>query len=352
MAYRNSAGGGQRSEKSKYYAVRVGRKVGIFATWKECRAQVSGFSGAIHKSFGSSDEAANFVAGGGVTGSHVTAAAAAAAAAATASTAYGGMGIERRTLSSAYNNSGAARKPKRLLASSVKSVNTAAIAATAATCKSDRRHNRVHERARLRAAKPSALRSIPSSTNASPSLSQTEGGKTVVPVAAVVVEQVHQAMREKMEEGKEKEEEKGEESNDAFWELYFDGGSRGNPGVAGAGATVYRNNSEVWAGRHYCGANHTNNFAEYKGLEIGLEAAARLGARHLVVYGDSKLVIEQMRGTWQVRSPNLVDLHARARAAAARLVSVEYKHVYRKFNKRADQLANEAMDARRGWNDE
>lgn len=45
----------------KYYAVRVGRKTGIFNTWKECEEQVKGFSGSIYKSFKTNSEANNWL---------------------------------------------------------------------------------------------------------------------------------------------------------------------------------------------------------------------------------------------------------------------------------------------------
>ena len=47
----------------KYYAVRVGRKTGVFTTWDECKSAVSGFSGAAYKSFTNKDDAIDFVNG-------------------------------------------------------------------------------------------------------------------------------------------------------------------------------------------------------------------------------------------------------------------------------------------------
>ena len=38
--------------KKKFYAVRQGRKIGMFLTWDECKKQVMGYPGAIYKSFG------------------------------------------------------------------------------------------------------------------------------------------------------------------------------------------------------------------------------------------------------------------------------------------------------------
>ena len=48
---------------AKYYAVRVGRSTGVFLTWAECQKQVTGFPGAVFKSFTTIEEAENFVKG-------------------------------------------------------------------------------------------------------------------------------------------------------------------------------------------------------------------------------------------------------------------------------------------------
>lgn len=47
----------------KYYAVRKGRKIGVFETWDECKNSVSGFSGAEYKSFPKKEDAIDFVNG-------------------------------------------------------------------------------------------------------------------------------------------------------------------------------------------------------------------------------------------------------------------------------------------------
>jgi ribonuclease HI len=59
-------------------------------------------------------------------------------------------------------------------------------------------------------------------------------------------------------------------SSDEFYELYFDGGSRGNPGLSGAGAVLFKDGTEVWTCAHFVGLDKTNNQAEYTGLIIGM----------------------------------------------------------------------------------
>ena len=128
--------------------------------------------------------------------------------------------------------------------------------------------------------------------------------------------------------------------------LYADGGSRGNPGPAGYGAVVFaEDGTTVLAERAAYLGRATNNVAEYSGLIAGLEAALELGADRVAVRMDSKLVIEQMSGRWQVKHPDMKPLAARAAALLDGFASASLTWVPRARNAHADRLANEAMDA-------
>ncbi|TDB79055.1 bifunctional RNase H/acid phosphatase [Micromonospora sp. KC721] len=128
-----------------------------------------------------------------------------------------------------------------------------------------------------------------------------------------------------------------------------DGGSRGNPGPAGYGAVVRdRNSGEVLAERSEAIGTTTNNVAEYRGLIAGLEAAAELGAAEVEARLDSKLVVEQMCGRWQIKHPGLRPLAAQAAALVDRFERVRFSWIPRERNKHADALANAAMDAAAG----
>ena len=125
-----------------------------------------------------------------------------------------------------------------------------------------------------------------------------------------------------------------------------DGGSRGNPGPAGYGSVVWTaDRTTVLAESKQAIGRATNNVAEYRGLIAGLAEAARLGASEVAVVMDSKLVVEQMSGRWQVKHPDLAKLHAEACALASRFDRIRYTWVRRAQNSYADRLANEAMDA-------
>lgn len=126
-----------------------------------------------------------------------------------------------------------------------------------------------------------------------------------------------------------------------------DGGSRGNPGVAGCGSIVSDPATGAVLRRiaWVVGRKASNNVAEYQGLINGLSAAAELGARSVEVRMDSKLVVEQMSGRWKIKHPDMKKLAMEANRIAAGFESVSYTWVPRKENAEADELANKAMDA-------
>jgi probable phosphoglycerate mutase len=125
-----------------------------------------------------------------------------------------------------------------------------------------------------------------------------------------------------------------------------DGGARGNPGPAGFGAVVRdADTGEVLAERSGFLGTATNNVAEYSGLIAGLSAAAELGVREVEVRMDSRLVVEQMSGRWQIKHPGLRPLAAQAAMLVRDFDTVRFEWIPRERNKLADALANKAMDA-------
>jgi broad specificity phosphatase PhoE/ribonuclease HI len=131
-----------------------------------------------------------------------------------------------------------------------------------------------------------------------------------------------------------------------------DGGSRGNPGPAGYGAVVLSPTGEVLAEAAEAIGRATNNVAEYRGLIAGLDAALALGATHVDVRMDSKLVVEQMSGRWQIKHPDMKPLALQAKSLVRQFEKVTFAWIPRERNKHADRLANEAMDdaqAGRTW---
>jgi ribonuclease HI len=125
--------------------------------------------------------------------------------------------------------------------------------------------------------------------------------------------------------------------------LNFDGASKGNPGLSGAGMVIYKNGQEIWSSHKFIGCK-TNNQAEYSALIFGLEGALNLGIKTLSVLGDSLLVINQVNGLYKVKSDFILPLHKEVLALKSKFDFIEFNHVYRNNNKRADQLSNMAFE--------
>ena len=109
-----------------------------------------------------------------------------------------------------------------------------------------------------------------------------------------------------------------------------------------------RGTGEVLLERYESLGTTTNNVAEYSGLIAGLRAAAELGATWVDVRMDSKLVVEQMSGRWQIKNPGLRPLAAEAAKLVDRFAKVTFDWIPRERNKLADALANRAMDEAAG----
>lgn len=131
---------------------------------------------------------------------------------------------------------------------------------------------------------------------------------------------------------------------DDKYTLYFDGASKGNPGIAGAGAVIYDSDKkEVWSGAIFVGTNETNNVAEYNGLIMGLNKAVEMKINNLVVKGDSELIIKQMNDEYKVSAANLKYVNDTAKKLEKQIGKICYKHIYREKNTVADRLANEGL---------
>ena len=128
--------------------------------------------------------------------------------------------------------------------------------------------------------------------------------------------------------------------------IYTDGGSRGNPGHSGAGGYIINSNQEILGSiSEYLGIQ-TNNYAEYKALELTLRKAIKLGINGfpIEVFMDSKLVIEQINGKWKVKNEALMKIYTEIRELLRLFQNIKFTHIPRKGNKEADALANQAMD--------
>ena len=138
------------------------------------------------------------------------------------------------------------------------------------------------------------------------------------------------------------------EENGAFERLrvYSDGAARGNPGLSGAGAVLVEPSGQVVDRVGKFLGVHTNNYAEYMGLLLGLRRAKDLGVREIEVFADSELMIRQLGGRYQVKSATLRPLYQEAVKLLNDFSRVKLVHVPREMNKAADEMSNRAIDER------
>ncbi len=126
--------------------------------------------------------------------------------------------------------------------------------------------------------------------------------------------------------------------------LYADGGSRGNPGPAAAGAYLEDETGHPVARIYKYLGETTNNVAEYSALVFGLKEALRRGAKQLLIRMDSQLVIRQVEGTYRVKEPTLIKLHQKVTELLEQFPAYTLEHIPREKNEEADRLVNHALD--------
>ena len=131
--------------------------------------------------------------------------------------------------------------------------------------------------------------------------------------------------------------------------MYTDGGARGNPGPAGAGAVFYEGSKKIAELKHYLGDMRTNNWAEYEALALALAKAKRLGltGRVLEIRMDSMLIVEQMKGNWKIKEPTLKSQAAKVRELLEDFPGTKFVHGRREQTAEADALVTDAIDASR-----
>ena len=82
----------------------------------------------------------------------------------------------------------------------------------------------------------------------------------------------------------------------------------------------------------------------YKALITAMEEAKKLGAKKIVIRGDSELIIKQMKGEYRVKHPDMKVLYDQAKVLIATFDQAKIEHNLRHKNELADLLANLAMD--------
>lgn len=132
------------------------------------------------------------------------------------------------------------------------------------------------------------------------------------------------------------------------YNIYFDGSSIGNPGPAGCGWEIYKDEVCVKRGSKHLG-NETNNYAEYYGMYYGLYEMLNFNTHDckINVYGDSKLVIEQLKKNWQCKSKKLEFIRNTTLDLIKKMQwNVNFEWIPRDKNSNCDELAKNATKSK------
>ncbi len=127
--------------------------------------------------------------------------------------------------------------------------------------------------------------------------------------------------------------------------VHVDGGSRGNPGPAAAGAVASNADGEIVAERGEMIGIATNNVAEYRAVLLGASLALELGASEIELVNDSELIAHQLNGKYKVKHVDMKPLYLEAITALNDFESWSIRCVRREQNELADLLVNQTLDA-------
>ncbi|MBI2414724.1 ribonuclease HI family protein [candidate division WWE3 bacterium] len=127
--------------------------------------------------------------------------------------------------------------------------------------------------------------------------------------------------------------------------LHTDGGARGNPGPSAAGIVIENESGEVVRELGIFLGHCTNNEAEYQALIHGIKTAQSLGADRLSCFLDSELVVKQVNGLYKVKNTNMKALNEKVTKLKPFFKEIDFTHVPREKNEKADKLVNEVLDA-------
>ena len=127
--------------------------------------------------------------------------------------------------------------------------------------------------------------------------------------------------------------------------IYTDGASRGNPGLSSIGIVVYDEQGKALYEEATLLGVQTNNYAEYSAVLKALKLSCKNKVQSLVLKSDSQLLVNQLSGKYKVRSPNIRSLHQVCRKYSEQILSVQFQHIPREQNTKADALANLILDS-------
>lgn len=127
------------------------------------------------------------------------------------------------------------------------------------------------------------------------------------------------------------------------YEIFTDGGSRGNPGISAFAFVVNFEGKEIFSSSGFLDIS-TNNKAEYTALLNALKYVKEEGYENVTIYSDSELMVKQIKGEYKVKDEDLRKFYLECRELILKIKNFEIIHVRREKNKRADLLVNKVLD--------
>ena len=129
-----------------------------------------------------------------------------------------------------------------------------------------------------------------------------------------------------------------------YLKIYFDGGSRGNPGPSAVGAVVFDDRDNRLEELSTYIGKYTNNMAEYLALDKVLDLADKYNSKKIILFSDSKLLCNQIKKTWKIKDENILKVYLKVSGKLAGYDLVDLRLIPREQNKEADRLVNKALD--------
>ena len=140
-------------------------------------------------------------------------------------------------------------------------------------------------------------------------------------------------------------------------EVYTDGASRGNPGKAAIGFSIYGNEGKVHEDSRFIGIA-TNNQAEYRAMLFAVEKAKEFD-NEAIFHSESELLIKQLKGIYKIKNVILKEIFLKIKDIEKSFLKVKYQNLPREnekisfvdmnLNNLLDEVAREEDCKRADW---
>jgi ribonuclease HI len=131
--------------------------------------------------------------------------------------------------------------------------------------------------------------------------------------------------------------------NNITYTIHFDGSSKPNPGIMTSAYIISDDDNKLVTSETIQGGDGTSNLAEYIGLFEGLTDALKIGCKHIKVFGDSELIINQVLGKFKCKKPTLKVYRNKIQELLKQFYTYELSHVSRNLNKEADAMCRKGV---------